>query len=509
MLVARRSIGVLASPVQAIKRALASNSPIVRSNTRPKVQPPTVVALSDDTFGPPPADALEPLPRRAVIGLSIGHGGMSILINMVAILLVFFYLPPEAAGLPNLVTDATFLFVLNAIVLVAAAGRLTDAITDPLIAVYSDRSKHPKGRRIPFMTVGAVPAAVAAMLLFIPPVERESGWNIVWLLGIQVMLYVSLTAYVTPAFSLVADLGRTPEERLDLATVTSVAWAIGIVVAATTPFLSAVFEGVGFAPIRAWQGAVIVVCVIAAFAMLVPTFTVDEPALSRSEPSAQPLRQSLATVFANPFFRFYLAADFSYFCGLAIIQTGLLYYLTVLLELEETLTAPLLLLMVLIALVLYPFVNRLAKRRSGKQLVVLAFAAASIDFFGIVFLGLYPVPAWLQAVLLIVIFAGPFAILSVLPGWILTDIAEHSAHQHGQATAAMFFAARTFMQKLGQTVGVVGFALLTSFGRDVGDDLGIRLSGLAGVVLYLVAAVFFSRYDEQRLRSELDTFQHS
>lgn len=449
-------------------------------------------------------EAVEPLPRNVVIGLSIGHGGMSVLINLLGILLVFFYLPPASAGLPQLVTDATFLVVLNTIVLIAAAGRLTDAVTDPIIAVLSDRSRHERGRRIPFMTVAAVPSAVLTLLMFVPPVQGSSGWNIVWLLGVQLLLYIALTAYVTPAFSLVADLGRTPAERLDLATWTSVAWAVGIVVAAMTPFLSAVFTGAGLSTIRGWQVAVALVCVIAAAAMLVPRFTVDERRwATRSAPTTAPLAVSVRRVLTNPFFRYYLAADFAYFCGLMIIQTGLLYYVTVLLQLEEALTAPLLLLMVVLAMFLYPTVNRIAKQRSGKGLVVFAFAVASFDFFGVVFLGQYPFPNWLQAVLLITIFAVPFAILSVIPGWILTDIAEHSAQQTGDATAAMFFAARTFMQKISQTVGVIVFALLTSFGRDIGDDLGIRLSGLAGVLLYFAAAVLFRKYDEVRLQQEL------
>jgi GPH family glycoside/pentoside/hexuronide:cation symporter len=61
----------------------------------------------------------------------------------------------------------------------------------------------------------------------------------------------------------------------------------------------------------------------------------------------------------------------------------------------------------------------------------------------------------------------------------------------------MFFASRTLMQKFGQTTGVVSFAMLTTLGRDVGDDLGIRLSGLVGFVLCFVAAVVFSRYQER------------
>ena len=209
---------------------------------------------------------------------------MAIVINLISVLLVFFYLPPASASLPQLVTGATFLGVLNAIVLIAAAGRFADAVTDPLIAYWSDRSTHPKGRRIPFMAVGAVPAALATLLMFLPPVGRESGWNIVWLLVVEFVLYLALTAYATPAFTIVADLGATPEERLDLATWTTVAWGVGIIFGAMTPALASLFDSLGLAPIKAWQVAVATECCIAAVAMMVPVFTIDEMANARSSP---------------------------------------------------------------------------------------------------------------------------------------------------------------------------------------------------------------------------------
>jgi GPH family glycoside/pentoside/hexuronide:cation symporter len=428
---------------------------------------------------------------------------MSILINLIGILLVFFYIPPEEENLPTLVTRSEFWIGFNAVALIAAGGRLLDAVTDPAIATISDRSQHPKGRRISLMRIGGLPAVVATILLFIPPVQEQSAWNIVWLVGVQVVLYIALTAYVTPCFALVADLGRTPAERLDLVTWTSVAWAIGIVIASLVTPLSAGFEWAGFTGLESWQGAVIVVGLIALIAMYLPVWMIDEPRYARSSPTSVSLRESMSVVFSNPFFRYYVAADFSYFCGLAIIQTGILFYVTVLLELDKALVAPLLGLMVIMALVLYPVVNRQAKKRSGKQLVVGSFLMTATMFLGIVFLGQYPIPAILQAAAVVVLFSVPFSVLSVLPQWILSDIAEHSSLSAGDATTGMFFGARTFAQKIGQTLGIVIFAVFLSFGGDVGDDLGVRLSGIGGLVLYSVAAVIFSRYDESRLRTEL------
>ncbi|MCB0034407.1 MAG: MFS transporter, partial [Anaerolineales bacterium] len=92
----------------------------------------------------------------------------------------------------------------------------------------------------------------------------------------------------------------------------------------------------------------------------------------------------------------------------------------------------------------------------------------------------------------------------VLPNAILADIAEHDALQTGQPKEGMYFAARTLMQKFGQTFGIFVFAMLTTLGKDPGDDLGIRLSGLFGFVLCLLAGLLFIRYNERQLLQEIE-----
>jgi GPH family glycoside/pentoside/hexuronide:cation symporter len=65
------------------------------------------------------------------------------------------------------------------------AGRLFDAFIDPFIASFSDRSKNPKGRRIPLMRIATVPMVIFAILMFMPPFRTENGLNIVWIGVIQ------------------------------------------------------------------------------------------------------------------------------------------------------------------------------------------------------------------------------------------------------------------------------------------------------------------------------------
>ncbi len=449
------------------------------------------------------------LPMSKQITYAIGQLGWSILVNLIGLMLVYFYLPPETAGLPFFITQVVFLGVLNVLTIVAASGRLVDAITDPLIASYSDRFDHKRGRRIPFMAIGALPAALFCFLIFVPPLQQLSGWNIAWLVVTQIFFYVALTMYVTPFFALLPELGHTANERLNLSTWISITYALGIIVAAQTPLLADILQdSFGLASrVTAIQAAIGVMAVLALIFMAFPIFTIDEKKYCESKPSNVPLFDALRSTFQNASFRYYVVADFSYFMGLTIMNTGLLFYITVLLGLEEALVGTLLAVMVIVSFVFYPVVNILAKKTGKRILVIVAFLSMSVVFMGVYFFGRLPLAPTAQAYMLVLLYSLPLSFLSVLPNAILADIAEHDALQSGERKEVMFFAARTLMQKFGQTFGILVFAMLTTFGKDPGDDLGIRLSGIAGFLLCLGAGLVFIRYNERKLMREMAELQ--
>lgn len=439
------------------------------------------------------------LPLGKQLIYAIGQLGWSTLINIVSLQLVYFYLPPANAGIPLFISQVTFLTVLNTLTLIAASGRLFDAVTDPLVASWSDRWQGPRGRRIPFLRVGALPAAFFCFLLFVPVAPGINGWNIAWLVVVQAGFYLALTVYVTPYFALLPELGHTPRERLNLSTWISITYALGIVLASQVPVLAGLLESAwGLAgKVQALQAAIGVLALIAVVFMALPAWLIDEKRYSQGQPADIPLREALMRTFRNAHFRYYVAADFAYFTGLTIVMTGLLYYITVLLGLPETQMGILLPMLILVSFVFYPIVNILAARLGKKWLVVGAFFWMGVVFLGVIQLGHWPLAAMGQAYALTVLLAVPISFLGVLPNAILADIAEHDARQSGIRQEGMFFAARTLMQKFGQTAGVLIFAMLTTLGKDPGDDLGIRISGLAGALLCLFAGMYFSRYQEK------------
>ncbi len=452
---------------------------------------------------------IEDLTLSKKMAYAIGQLGWATIVNVVNLQLVYFYIPPSDAGIPVFISQAVFLVVLNSVVLLAASGRLLDAITDPFIAGLSDRWNSPNGRRIPFLKAGAIPTALFAFLMFVPIISGQSHWNILWLFVIQALFYISLTVYVTPYFALLPELGHSSDERLQLSTFISITYALGLVLASQVPLLGSLFMDVFTLAdkVQGIQVAVAALAVMSIIFMLVPAFAIEEKRYCKGEATDISMKAALKRAFQNKNFIYYVVADFSYFTGLTISTTGLLYYITVLLELEESMMAILFPVLILVSFIFYPAVHYLARKSAKKPLVTMAFLWMGIVFISTFFLGKFPVSNEIQAYGLIIMLAIPISFLGILPNAILADIADHDALKSGVNQEGMYFAARTLMQKFGATAGVVIFAMMTSLGKDVGDDFGIRLSGLAGAALCIISGLYFMKYDEKKLLEEVEYYE--
>ena len=443
------------------------------------------------------------LPRRVFVAYGIGQLGWAILVNLVGFWLIYVYRPPAEAGLPLLVVPV-------ALSVIAGGGRLFDAVTDPVVAKLSDESSFGRGRRTPFMALGALPAAAACALLFVPPVPAVSTTNVVWLAVVSVVFYLALTLYGTPYFALLAELGDR-SERIDLATAVAVGWAGGLVIAGQASGIwSAVDAATALGRPAAVQATVVGLAALAALCMYVPVVVIDERTYADPQPSSRALVPTLKAFARNRDFTSYVVADFAYFAGLTLVLTGMPFYTTVLLfadrpDFGEALVGQLILAVVLTWVVVYPIVNLAAKRVGKKPLIRAAFAGLGVVFCAITVLGWLPLSPLAQAFGVAVLAGIPMAVLSVLPHAALADVARVDALETGDPQEGMFFAGRTLAQKLGQSVGLFAFPALTILGDQPGDALGIRLSGVVGAALCLAAFVGFRYYREAWLTDRLRT----
>ena len=110
--------------------------------------------------------ALKTLPFKKQIAYCAGMMGWSIMSNIIIVMLPYFYLPPNNAGLSPLIPQLLVFGAFNILSLILASGRLFDAAYDPFIASVSDSSTNPKGRRFPIMKWAILPAVVFCTLVF-------------------------------------------------------------------------------------------------------------------------------------------------------------------------------------------------------------------------------------------------------------------------------------------------------------------------------------------------------
>jgi len=443
--------------------------------------------------------------------------GWSILNNIIAVMISYFYLPPKGEGLGELLPNTPVLVIFNALALILMASRLSDAVFDPWIAHRSDVSTHKLGRRIPFMRWFALPTLLFCVLVFLPPSDEPGTANTVWLSVMVVGYFLSATAYVIPFNALLPELAHDAKSRLRLSTLQSLGFVLGIIISSTVPALADALDNFGVEGRREQlQWAMWILAGIGGVCMLVPAFTINEQAYSESKPSHEPFWAALRAALRNRNFAVFIVADFAYYMAVAIIVSSLMFYVTVLLGLPDAMGPLAMGIMVLSSLFYYTFIGALVKKFGQKKLVILSFFVMTVVFTGIYFFGRfetdlgssvagailkeplsYSGASLLQLLALAIVFSLPLALLGILPNAIIANIATESAKETGEFREGMFFAVRYMFVKLGQTLGYALSAALLLMGKDFGDDEGVRLTGICGAVLCLLAGVVFFRFREK------------
>ena len=458
------------------------------------------------------------LSKKQMIIFAVGQLGWSTLSGIISAWFVTFYLPTQKdidGGasqyiVPGLVIGG-FLTILG---LITALSRIFDAITDPWIASLSDRSQNKRGRRIPFMQYAAIPLSVVTVLLFCAPVNTISSWNVVWISVFIVLFYLFMTMYCTPYNALISEFGKTQDDRMFISTAISLTFFAGTMLAYTPFVFAGMLRGsVGFA--WSYRICFIVLAVIACICMLIPTFFLKEKEFVDTKPSNVNMLKSLSATFRNKSFRTFAGSDIMYWVGLTLFQTGLPFFVKVSMDLDESFTMYFLGGMTVLSAAFYPIVSKLVKKFGKKKLVITGFLGLALAYViagSIGIIGTTVIPGVVYGVLICLIAAFPMALLGIIPQSIVADVAEADGIETGENREGMFFAARTFAMKFGQSLAMLIFTSLAIIGADQvagSNDItasvtGMILVGFVAVAFCVLGAVILGFYNEKKIMSTID-----
>ncbi|MBQ3284574.1 MAG: MFS transporter [Ruminococcus sp.] len=458
------------------------------------------------------------LTKRQMRIFAVGQLGWSTLSGIISAWFVTFYLPTqvdiEGGAIQYIVPGLVIGGFLTVLGLITALSRIFDAITDPWIASLSDRSKNPRGRRIPFMQYAAIPLSLVTVLLFCAPVNMISGWNIAWIAVFIVLFYLFMTMYCTPYNALISEFGKTQDDRMYISTAISLTFFAGTMLAYTPFVFAGMLRGsVGFA--WSYRICFIVLAVVSCICMLIPTFCLKEKEFVDTKPSNVNMLKSLGATFKNKDFRTFVGSDIMYWVGLTLFQTGLPFFVKVSMKLDESFTMYFLGGMTVLSACFYPFVSKLVKKFGKKKLVITGFIGLALAYViaGLIgIIGTTVIPGVVYGVLICLIAAFPMALLGIIPQSIVADVAEADGIETGENREGMFFAARTFAMKFGQSLAMLVFTSLAIIGttqnansNDITASVtGMILVGFVAVAFCTLGAILLGFYNEKKIMKTIE-----
>ena len=452
------------------------------------------------------------LTKKQMIIFAIGQLGWSMLSGIISAWLVTFYLPKET-GVTRFIYPYLIGGFITVLGIVTACSRIFDAVTDPLIASLSDRSKNPKGRRMPFMRWAAIPLSIATVMIFCAPLDRISGWNVVWISGFIVLFYLFMTMYCTPYNALITEFGKTQEDRMFISTAISLTFFAGTLLAYTPFVFAGVLRNAGVDFYWSYRICFIVLAVIACVCMLIPTFLLNEKEYADSKPSEENIFKSLTSTFKNRDFRVFSGSDIMYWVGLTMFQTGLPFFVQISMGFAETFVFVFLGGMTVLSAALYPFVTKLVKKFGKKKLVIAGFLGLALCYVITAISSIDTLKldggakSWVFGILIMLISALPMALLGIIPQSIVADVAEAESKTTNQNREGMFFAARTFAMKFGQSLAMVLFTTFAIIGTTQSENaseitpskFGLMIAAIVAAAFCVLGAVILLFYREKKI----------
>jgi len=199
-----------------------------------------------------------PLPFAVKFMYGLGEAGEGIKLAALETFLFFYYV--QVVGLPGTLTGTALLLAL-----------LFDGLVDPLVGLWSDRTRSRFGRRHPWLYAAPVPLAIALYFLFSPP-ALSHGFLFLWLTTFAIAARFAMTCYFVPHMALGAELSRDFNDRLAIGAYRTLftfvgrfltmAGAFGLFFKASQGFRDGQLNAAAYAPFALFCGILIIGFVI-------------------------------------------------------------------------------------------------------------------------------------------------------------------------------------------------------------------------------------------------------
>jgi len=425
------------------------------------------------------------LPRRDALLYAFGSFSGNLVSRAMAAWLFFFYAANrEGADIPARVP-------VWAVGTILTVTTVLDALDDPLIGYWSDRTRTRWGRRIPFIVLTTPPWALLFFLLWIPPVDGVSALNAVYLFVVVTAFHLCGTLSGGPLESLLPEIAPRSADRVRIVTWQVVFGTLSAVVALI--FTGPIIDRFGFAVMGA---------VVAALALL-SRFLALAGAWRHARLDAEPARLHVLEAFRwtlrNDQFLYFLPTFVLFNMGITLMTAALPFVVEAIIRPPEgrvgTYTAILAAVPIGVVLLSLPVVYRLALRRGKAWVYATTMLLGACDLPLLFFMGFVPgVPRLAQALLFLAPVGVCMAGVFVFPNAIMADIIDYDAIRTGMRREAMYYGTQNLIEGSVEALHALILAGLLALGSTAENPLGLRLVGPVAGLSILVGYLIFRGY---------------
>jgi glycoside/pentoside/hexuronide:cation symporter, GPH family len=407
---------------------------------------------------------------------------------------------------------------------------LVDAISDPIVGYASDNLHSAWGRRHPFMYASALPVSLTYFLLWNPPATLKGGALFAYLVVLAIIVRITITLYEIPSSALVSELTYNYDERTSLLSyrfffgwwggLTMAVGAYFVFLRATAQYPVGQLNLIGWHHYGTVAAIIMFVAIVMSSAGLHPQIPyLQKPPPKRPFDGGRIVRELIETLGHRSFLVLFISAIFS--AAAAGVSTSLnIYFGTYFWELKPSQLGIIALGPFIssgVALMVAPMISARMDKKRG-TIIVFALAAVCAPLsIALRLAGVMP-PNGSRALLPIlfmfaVIEVTLIVIASILIASMVADIVEDSQLKTGRRSEGVFFAARAFIMKAVNGIGVLAATMmLAAIGFPQNAKPGhvdphiIFNLGLLYVptllVLYAISIAFISGYQISRATHE-------
>lgn len=343
------------------------------------------------------------------------------------------------------------------------AGRVWDAVNDPIMGTIIENTKSRWGKFKPWVLLGAVLTGIVVVLMFNYRPLGNNGWNFVIFFGIIYLLWeITYTMNDISYWSMLPSITTDTKRRNSITTLAVVFAGVGAFAANAIIMVTTTGNAV--------KGYALISIIIAIFLILcqaLTVFGVKQPKIEIDESEEKiTIPKMIKVIKNNDQLLWVVLAMLLYNVGSGIF-IGLGYnFIYIELGYDGTLA------LIFIASfgvsnigiqTLYP---RLANKFGRKKLVLYSFIAIAVGYSFMLLLGFVPfLPINIITIVIfgVIVFAGQ-AIIYMILTINITNTVEYNQYKTNERNEAVIFSLRPFMAKFGSALqqGIVALVLIIS-----------------------------------------------